>query len=197
MGIITMFKAARPSSTLLSGLDNFGLPYFAIAVGLNVLLSLTISARLLSQNWRARTSMLESSLTFLYRNATILLIESCSVYAIVSIMFIGPYSANSYAWAIFLPVLAQVQVSTGWCFRTSPPDESYTQVIAPFLVILRIANMKSVEHTAASNAGGICRPGSRAWVLHDPNDGAVHALPLHSLENSQHDHDIKKPHLLV
>jgi hypothetical protein len=39
-----------------------------------------------------------------------MLIESSALYAVTSLLFIGPYAANNYASDIFLPILAVVQV---------------------------------------------------------------------------------------
>jgi hypothetical protein len=58
MGIITLYLASQPGSSLWSGITvNFGLPYFTISVGLNVILTLMISARLILHSRNIRGAM--------------------------------------------------------------------------------------------------------------------------------------------
>ena len=114
MGIITLYLASQPNSNLWKGIAvNFGLPYFTISVGLNVLLTLMISARLILHSRNVRGAMGSTSgVSSLYKAIVTMLIESSSLYAVTSILFIAPYAANNYASDIFLPILAEVQVST-------------------------------------------------------------------------------------
>ena len=46
----------------------------------------------------------------LYKAALAMLIESCGLYAINSLLFIVPWGIGSYVASIFLPILAQIQV---------------------------------------------------------------------------------------
>ena len=48
----------------------------------------------------------------LYKAIVTMLIESSSLYAVTSVLFIAPYASNNYASDIFLPILAEVQVGT-------------------------------------------------------------------------------------
>ena len=112
MGIITLYLSSQPGSSLWKGITvNFGLPYFTISVGLNVLLTLMISARLLLHSRNIRGAMGSTNgVGSLYRAIVTMLIESSALYAVTSLLFIGPYAANNYASDIFLPILAEVQV---------------------------------------------------------------------------------------
>lgn len=112
MGVITLYHASQPNSNLWRGITvNFGLPYFTISVGLNVLLTLMISARLLLHSRNIRGAMGSTSgVSSLYRAIVTMLIESSALYAVTSLLFIGPYAANNYASDIFLPILAEIQV---------------------------------------------------------------------------------------
>jgi len=51
-----------------------------------------------------------TGISSLYRTIVTMLIESSALYAITSLLFVGPYAANDYASDIFLPILAEVQV---------------------------------------------------------------------------------------
>ena len=112
MGIITLYLASQPGSNLWHGMTvNFGLPYFTISVGLNVILTLMISARLIIHSRNIRGAMGSTTgVNSLYRAIVTMLIESSALYAVTSLLFIGPYAANNYASDIFLPILAEVQV---------------------------------------------------------------------------------------
>lgn len=114
MGIITLYIASQPNSNLWKGIAvNFGLPYFTISVGLNILLTLMISARLILHSRNIRGAMGSTSgVSSLYKAIVTMLIESSALYAITSILFIAPYAAKNYASDIFLPILAEVQVGT-------------------------------------------------------------------------------------
>jgi len=122
MGIITLYLASQPGSSLWSGITvNFGLPYFTISVGLNVILTLMISARLILHSRNIRGAMGSTTgASSLYRAIVTMLIESSALYAVTSLLFIGPYAANNYASDIFLPILAEVQVGV----RLTPSDVS-------------------------------------------------------------------------
>ena len=90
---------------------DFGLPYFTISVGLNVILTLMISVRLLLHSHNIRGAMgSTSALSSLYRTIATMLIESSTLYLVTSLLFIGLYAANNYASDIFLWILAEVQV---------------------------------------------------------------------------------------
>jgi hypothetical protein len=112
MGIITLYLASQPNSSLWHGITvNFGLPYFTISVGLNVLLTLMISVRLILHSRNIRGAMGSTTgVSSLYRTIVTMLIESSALYAVTSLLFIGPYAAHNYASDIFLPILSQVQV---------------------------------------------------------------------------------------
>ena len=112
MGIITLYLSSQPGSSLWHGITvNFGLPYFTISVGLNVILTLMISGRLLLHSRNIRGAMGSTTgVNSLYRAIVTMLIESSALYAVTSLLFIGPYAASNYASDIFLPILAEVQV---------------------------------------------------------------------------------------
>ena len=110
-GVITLYKSSIPGSNLWSNITvDFGLPYFTISVALNVLLTFLICLRLLrhSQEFNLTTG---SSSKGLYRMLVAVLVESCALYALFSLLFIGTYASGNYMSDLFLPILSQVQVS--------------------------------------------------------------------------------------
>ena len=115
MGIITLYKSSQPNSNLFSGVTvNFGLPYFTISCANNIILTLLISARLLYHRRKLQQTLGSTgTANSPYFSIVAMLVESSALYAVFSILFIGPYAANNYASDIFLPILSQTQVSPG------------------------------------------------------------------------------------
>lgn len=136
MGIMTLYKTSRPDSSLFSGVTvSFGLPYFTISVALNVLLTLIIASWLLLHHRNLKEAIgFQAGITSVYRSIVTMLVESCALYAAVSICFIVPYAMSHHASAIFLSVLARVQI------------------IAPLLIIRRVATQRAVA-TASTPMG--------------------------------------------
>jgi len=129
MGLRFIYQTAQPHGVWNMLPSNISLPYFAISTALNVILTLVLLARFLMYGRNIRTSTgATSKITGWYKAALTILIESCGLYAVNSLLFIIPWGMGSYVANIFLPILAQVQV------------------IAPFLIIVRLAN-----HTALTN----------------------------------------------
>ncbi|KAJ7454058.1 hypothetical protein B0H11DRAFT_1875547 [Mycena galericulata] len=134
MGAIVLYKSSRPGSSLWSGVTvNFGLPYFTIACSLNIFLTILIAGRLFYHSRSFSKINPDSKSPTLYSSIIAMMVESCAIYAVTSLLFIGPYAANNYASDIFLPLLSQVQI------------------IGPFLIILRVANQQAA--TATSTLG--------------------------------------------
>ena len=46
----------------------------------------------------------------LYKTIITVLVESSAIYAVSSILFVGPWGAKSHVGDIFLPILAETQV---------------------------------------------------------------------------------------
>lgn len=112
MGAIVLYKSSRPGSSLWSGVTvNFGLPYFTIECSLNIFLTLLIAGRLFYHSRNFSKLVPDSKSPTIYSNVITMVVESCAIYAVTSLLFIGPYAANNYASDIFLPLLSQVQVS--------------------------------------------------------------------------------------
>jgi len=60
-----------------------------------------------------------------------ILVESCALYAVSFILFLGPWCANSRIANVFIPVVAE------------------TQVIAPLLITHRVAKQRALTSQAA------------------------------------------------
>ena len=91
--------------------SDYGLPYLSVSVSLNILLTLIIVTRLVlhSRNIRAATGT-PAGIGGLYKTIITMLIESCALYAVSSLLVIAPPGDDKYLADIFLPILAETQV---------------------------------------------------------------------------------------
>lgn len=112
MGAIFLFQISRPTANFWTETSvNFGVPYFSLSTALNILLTLLIAARLLSYRAALRRAFgAQHAHSVPYAGIAAMMVESSLLYAVSSLLFIGPYGAKSHVSNIFLPVLSQVQV---------------------------------------------------------------------------------------
>ncbi|KAG7451604.1 uncharacterized protein BT62DRAFT_883844 [Guyanagaster necrorhizus] len=134
MGSLFLFQALRPGASLFSHLSvNFGVPYFAMTAGLNVLISLLIAGRLLM--YRRQLNRLfgrEYAAAAPYVSAAALVVESSFIYAINSICFVIPYGLGSHVANIFLPL------------------QALAPVLAPMLIMFRVALQQAWDTSTLS-----------------------------------------------
>jgi len=107
------------------GLPEFSVPYHSISVSLNVLLTLMIVIRLAlhGRNIRTATGSL-AGINGLYKTIPTMLIESCAIFAVSSVLVVGALAVVIYSPTsnpnihvigscvvnIFFPILAEIQV---------------------------------------------------------------------------------------
>ena len=94
----------------------------------------------------------------LHKAVITMLIESAALYAVVLLLLIGTWSASSPAQFIFLPILAEIQVCALFTYLgTLLSNNGGAQVIAPFLIILRVADRRVLtsEIIVSGNIGSI------------------------------------------
>ena len=92
---------------------NIGLSFYAISVSLNVLLTLMIVTRLTLHNKNIRSAMgTMRKPGGLYNAVVTMLVESCAIYAVTYLLYIGPWSTKNSAQLIFSPILTVAQVRT-------------------------------------------------------------------------------------
>ena len=89
------------------------IPYFSISLSLNVTLTLMIVVRLVlhGRNVRAATGS-RSGIGRLHKTIASILIESCALFTLGSLLVIGTYAANNPAVIGFVPLLGETQVRT-------------------------------------------------------------------------------------
>ena len=93
-----------------SGNFRAGLPYFFISLLLNVLLTIMIVIRLFLHTRNVRTVMGGAGSGGLCKAIVTMLIESCALYAVSSLAFIGAWGAGSYVIIILFAILSEVRV---------------------------------------------------------------------------------------
>ena len=90
---------------------NFNFPYFSISLSLNVLLTSMIVIRLVLHSRNIRNAIgAPTGTTGLCKAVVTMLVESCALYAVNFLLFIGAWGAQSHVSDIFFPLLAVAQV---------------------------------------------------------------------------------------
>lgn len=108
MGIVFTFQTMRPEYFNDQQLTiNLGLSFFSISVSLNVILTLMIIIRLSLHSRNVRKATGASGL---YSALVTVLVESCALYALSFLLFIGPWGAGSLVQSVFFPTLIETQV---------------------------------------------------------------------------------------
>ena len=144
MGVVFAYQNAVPD---LATTPWSGLPYYAISLSFNILLTIMIVIRLILQAKNTRTTHGMTGIGGLYKAIVTMLIESCALYTVSSLLVIGPWAVDSPITNVFLPILNQIQVST---FLRSQlridclMRRRIGQVIAPLFIIQRVANRSAL-----------------------------------------------------
>ena len=115
IGIIFNYQNAR-----VAGITWTAIPYFSISLSLNVLLTLMIVIRLILYARNTHTAMGLNGIGGLCKAIVTMLVESCALYAVSSLLVIGPWSANiNPITNFFLAVLPEIQVRAFTRLRSS------------------------------------------------------------------------------
>ena len=116
MGIWYIYQNSRPDIASKALGAGAGIPYISTSASLNILLTLLIVSRLILHSRNVRKAVgAQSGAGGVYNAIVTMLVESSALYAVSSVLFMGPWGAHSWVASVFFPILAQNQV------RTSPP----------------------------------------------------------------------------
>ena len=107
MGIVSIYQSVRPA---LAFIKSPTLPYFSISLSLNILLTLMIVVRLILHARGTRTVLGKTGLGGLYKAIVTVLAESCALYAVNSLVYLGLMGSENLVVYVFSPVLGQTQV---------------------------------------------------------------------------------------
>lgn len=130
MGLMDMVWAVKTGNLYLP--FDVDTTYLSISLFLNVLLTLMIVVRLVLHSRQIQSAMgVAATPVRLYKALITLLVESCALYAISFAIFLATSIANNRIVKAFWPILNVIQV------------------LAPFLIIQRVANQRTVTRDAA------------------------------------------------
>lgn len=94
MAIVTTIQSGVPGGDFFSGVTvNFGVPWVALTLTFNVLVTAMISTRLLLMQKKVR-AVLGPEHTKLYTGVVAILVESALPFTLLSIAYIIPYARN-------------------------------------------------------------------------------------------------------
>lgn len=111
MAIIELVLAGSPGGNFFHGkVINFGVPYYTITIGLNIIITSLICFRLLRLG-KAVSKALGRESARMYTSVAAMLIESAAPYSLVGIMFLIPYALGSGTAIAFGQVWAKLTVS--------------------------------------------------------------------------------------
>ena len=135
-----------------------GLAYLSISFSLNVLLTLMIIIRIVLHVRNTRAAVGISGIGGLSKAIVTMLIESCALYAVSTLLVLGSLGADNGGSPItnfFLPILTQTQVRVSlrplYLKKGGLMRRWIVQVIAPLLIIQRVANKSALTgNTIAS-----------------------------------------------
>jgi hypothetical protein len=127
-GIMLLYQSIQPETNVrnYTAIFKFGVPYFSISVALNVLLTLMIVVRLILHSRKIQNAIgATARASRLYKAVVAMLVEACALYAVSSLLYIGPWSTKNYLAEIFLPILAETQVRTVFAVLLVSHNQGY------------------------------------------------------------------------
>ena len=170
MGIVTLYFQDNGDTIYTSvGLSKFGVPYILISVSLNILLTLMIVIRLVlhGRNIRTATGSL-AGISGLYNAASTMLIESCALLTVSSLLVVGALAAvgygstynisaiGGYVVDIFFPTLAEIQV----CAFSRPPSPGQLSNAT----VDRTGDRPIAHHSTGRQRERVDGPGYHHWT---------------------------------
>ena len=185
MGVTFLYQTSQPDSSIWNVVAiDFGLPYFSISIGLNIFLTLMIVVRLILHARNTRAAVGIGGIGGLSKAIVTMLVESCALYTVTILLVLGSLNSGdlgSSFISLFLYILNQTQVRASPRPRDPKTDsliqQRIGQVIAPLLIIRRVANKSALtSNTIASlhlssfktRSRGISTGGSGALPDGDP-----------------------------
>ena len=176
---------------------NFNTSYNSICLSLNILLTLMIVLRLVVhiRNIRNATGASDGSSGLHTAAATVamMLIESYALYAGVLLAYTIPFALASWVVALFSGLIGTVQVRVVFTIRDAvlvlPSNYGCTQVIAPYLIILRVAKRRAITSESISGTAESIRFRSQGSTDGDgslPDGDRVNATEVNSEAAGEH-----------
>ncbi|KAK7041930.1 hypothetical protein VNI00_008912 [Paramarasmius palmivorus] len=133
MSILLIYESALPGANFFRGnAVDFGVPYVALTLSVNIIVTLLICARLLAVRNQMRTLLGPEHAT-MYTSIVAIMIESAAPFTVLGILYVITYAQHSSTSIAF------VQVWGDFC------------AISPQLIILRVAMGKAWSKEVTQN----------------------------------------------
>jgi hypothetical protein len=110
IGLITAIGSLSESFWAAQAVT-FGIAYWSLSLGLNIIITVAIAGRLFYMRSKLRNALGDQPLASPYISVAAMIIESASLYTSTALIFIVLYARGSPVQNYVLPVLGQVQVS--------------------------------------------------------------------------------------
>ena len=158
LGVASIYYDSGARFFTLTSVD-FSTSYVSICLSLNVLLTLMIVIRLLVhiRNLRKATGAPggRSGLHTTAAAVVVMLIESYALYATTLVAYIIPWVLQSSSVNVFSEIIGTVQVRVvstclTVCYSRTLSSNLVTQVITPYLIILRVAKRRALTNESIS-----------------------------------------------
>ena len=107
MGITFVYQ-----NTQVNGASWSALPYWSISLSLNILLTLMIVVRLILHTRDTRNALGITGIGGLCKAIIIMLVESCALFAVNSLLVIGLLVARNPTCSFFLAIIPEILVRT-------------------------------------------------------------------------------------
>ena len=164
LGITYIYLASIPIFRASVIATNIATSYYSICLALNITLTLMIVVRLVVHIKDIRKTIGASDgpgarLHTVASTVATMVVESYALYAIILLSWVVSWALESWVVTIFSGAVGSVQVRDIFTFRspctiTSPSDHGCIQVIAPYLIILRVAKRRALTSQSVPRAVG-------------------------------------------
>ncbi|KAI0078575.1 hypothetical protein K474DRAFT_1593677 [Panus rudis PR-1116 ss-1] len=135
LGILELYSAFIPGGFFFSGgAVSWGTPYYSIIIGMNVIITSLICARLLLLSRRIRDALTADNAK-LYTGVVAILVESATPYTVIGLVFLGLYAKNNNVGVAIGQVWAKLMA------------------ISPQMIILRVVSDKAWTKDTANVTG--------------------------------------------
>jgi hypothetical protein len=133
LGTAFLIKSLLPGPPTATA-THLGVAYLSISPSVNILLTLMIVTRLFLHSRGIRDVMgTFSRVSGLYTTIVTILVESCTLYAVCHILYLGGWAASSPLANLFFLVLTQVQVRAVLLPPVPPQSRRFYLIATPRL----------------------------------------------------------------
>ncbi|GLB43554.1 hypothetical protein LshimejAT787_1400660 [Lyophyllum shimeji] len=153
MGALWTLQSSQPGLSLYSALPlAYGTSYLSISLGVNIILTILITVRLLLYRRTVMKTLPEDHARE-YVSLVTIVVESASLYSIFALIFLVTYAINHPVNSVFLAVA------------------SFTQQIANYLIIYRLAQGRAWRRDTLNNQSSTAVDFARSGHIHDTKTG--------------------------